>query len=82
MIKKDLLIELLKHVFLSKSFEIKIAKGILSTENEKTKSKNKKTVPMTNCYHHIEIGRARFVTQITFPLNACSRESFADSMCS
>ena len=41
MIKKDLLIELLKHVFLSKSFEIKIAKGILSTENEKTKSKNK-----------------------------------------
>ena len=49
MIKKDLLIELLKHVFLSKSFEIKIAKGILSTENEKIKSKNKKTVPMTNC---------------------------------
>ena len=48
-IKKDLLIELLKHVFLSKSFEIKIAKGILSTENEKTMSKNKKTVPMTNC---------------------------------
>lgn len=34
------------------------------------------------CYHHIEIDRPGFVTIITFPLNACSRESFADSMCS
>ena len=41
-IKMDLLIELLKHVFLSKSFEIKTAKGILSTENEKQCPKTRK----------------------------------------